>query len=181
MLGPTLETDRLVLRPPRAEDFDAWAAMLADPVAAHFIGGVQPAGAAWRNLAAMTGGWVISGFGTFSVIEKASGRWIGRAGPWYPPGWPGPEIGWAFDRSAWGKGYATEAALCCVNFVFETLGWNRLVHPIAPTNAASIALAKRIGSVLLGPARLPPPQHHVLADLYGQSRAMWQQRHSNAA
>jgi RimJ/RimL family protein N-acetyltransferase len=42
VLGPRLETERLTLRPPCAADFDAWAAMLADPVAARFIGGVQP-------------------------------------------------------------------------------------------------------------------------------------------
>jgi len=173
VLGPTLETDRLLLRPPCAEDFGAWAAFMADPVAARFLGGPQPPGTAWRSLAAMTGAWVISGFGNFSVIEKASGRWIGRAGPWFPHGWPGTEVGWAFDRSAWGNGYATEAARRCVDFAFETLGWDRVVHPIAPDNAASIAVARRIGSTLLGPVRMPAPLQDVVADLYGQDRADW--------
>ena len=176
MLGPTLETDRLILRPPGAEDFGPWAALLADPVAARFIGGVQAPGGAWRSLAMMTGSWVISGFGNFSVIEKATGRWIGRAGPWYPYGWPGPEIGWGFVRSAWGQGYATETALRCLDFVFGNLGWDRVVHPIDPANAASIAVAKRIGSGLLGPARLPPPHTAAIVDLYGQSRAEWAAR-----
>jgi RimJ/RimL family protein N-acetyltransferase len=176
VLGPTLETERLTLRPPCAADFDAWAAMLADPVASRFIGGVQPPGGAWRSLAMMAGAWAISGFGNFSVIEKASGRWIGRAGPWYPHGWPGPEVGWAFDRSAWGNGYATEAARRCLGFVFETLGWDRVVHPIDMANAVSIAVAKRIGSALLGPVSLPPPHGAVIVDLYGQSRAEWQAR-----
>ena len=173
MLGPTLETDRLLLRMPCAEDFDAWAAFMADPVATRFVGGAQPPGGAWRSLAMMIGGWAISGFGNFSVIEKASGRWIGRAGPWHPHGWPGPEVGWAFDRSAWGKGYATEAAQRCVDFAFQVLGWDRVVHPIDTENAASIAVAKRIGSALLGPTRLPPPHGAAVVDLYGQSRAAW--------
>jgi len=180
MLGPTLETARLTLRPPCAGDFDAWAAFMADPVAARFVGGAQPPGGAWRSLAMMTGSWVISGFGNFSVIEKATGRWIGRAGPWYPAGWPGPEIGWAFDRSAWGNGYATEAALRCVTFAFEVLGWDRVVHPIDPANAASIAVAQRIGSTLLGPIRLVMSQAVVSADLYGQSRAEWAARETRA-
>ena len=111
MLGPTLETSRLLLRPPAFDDFEPWAALLADPEAARFIGGAQGRAAAWRNLALMTGAWALQGFSNFSVIEKASGRWIGRAGPWHPEGWPGPEVGWAFDRSAWGRGYATEAAM----------------------------------------------------------------------
>jgi RimJ/RimL family protein N-acetyltransferase len=175
-LGPTLETDRLVLRPPCAGDFGPWAALLPDPVAARHIGGPQPPAGAWRNLAMMTGAWVISGYGNFSVIEKTTGRWIGRAGPWQPEGWPGPEIGWAFDRSAWGRGYATEAARRCLDFAFEELGWDRVVHPIDPTNAASIAVARRIGSTLLGPTRLPPPHQEVAADLYGQTRAEWRAR-----
>jgi RimJ/RimL family protein N-acetyltransferase len=176
MLGPTLETDRLTLRPPCAEDFDAWAALLADPVAARFIGRAQPPSGAWRNLATTTGAWVINGFGNFSVIEKATGRWIGRAGPWQPHGWPGPEIGWAFDRAVWGKGYATEAARRCLDFAFEVLGWDRVVHPIDPANIASIAVAQRIGSALLGPTRLPWPHEDAVVDLYGQSRAAWKAR-----
>jgi len=178
MLGPTLETDRLILRPPGAEDFDAWAAFMADPVAARFLGGPQPLGGAWRSLAMMAGAWAVFGCSNFSVIEKTSGRWIGRAGPWHPPGWPGPEIGWAFDRSAWGKGYATEAARRCLTYAFETLGWDRVVHPIDPANTASIALAKRIGSTLLGPTQLVLPHVVVAADLYGQSRPDWEARGS---
>jgi len=145
VLGPTLETDRLLLRPPCAEDFGAWAAFMADPVAARFLGGPQPPGTAWRSLAAMTGAWVISGFANFSVIEKASGRWIGRAGPWYPHGWPGPEVGWAFDRSAWGKGYATEAGLASIAFGFADAGLEEIVSFTSAANVRSRAVMDRIG------------------------------------
>jgi RimJ/RimL family protein N-acetyltransferase len=173
-LGPTLETDRLLLRPPCADDFDAWAAFMADAEAARFLGGPQPPAGAWRSLAMMAGSWVINGYGNFSVIEKASGRWIGRCGPWYPTGWPGPEIGWAFDRSVWGKGYATEAARCCLTYAYEVLGWDRVVHPIDPGNTASIAVARRIGSTLLGPTQLVLPHVVVAVELYGQSREGWE-------
>ena len=44
--GPTLETARLILRPPQQSDLDAWAAFSADEVAARFIGGHQPRGGA---------------------------------------------------------------------------------------------------------------------------------------
>ena len=176
MLGPTLETDRLILRPPEFGDLEAWAAFMSDPEAMRFLGGPQPRAGAWRSLALMAGSWAVCGFGNFSVIEKASGRWIGRCGPWFPVGWPGPEIGWAFDRSAWGKGYATEAARRCLAFAFEELGWDRVVHPIDPGNTASIALAQRIGSSLIGPTQLVLPHVVVNADLYGQSRADWQVR-----
>ncbi len=58
-LGPTLETERLILRPPIAEDFEPWAAFVADPEAAKFLGGAQEKPGAWRIMATMTGAWVL--------------------------------------------------------------------------------------------------------------------------
>ena len=104
MLGPTLETARLILRPPEATDFDAFAAVMADEVVARYLGGAVPRSTAWRSFTGMAGGWVLQGFGMFSVIEKASHRWIGRIGPLRPEGWPGTEVGWGLDRSVWGRG-----------------------------------------------------------------------------
>lgn len=170
MLGPTLETARLVLRPPGPGDFEPWAAMMADPQAARYIGGVMERAPAWRAMTLMTGAWITRGFSNFSVFEKATGQWVGRVGPWQPEGWPGTEIGWALDRSHWGKGYATEAASRCVTWVYEELGWQEIVHVIHPDNAASIAVARRLGSQRLGSTSLPPPHSGALYELYGQRR-----------
>ena len=74
----TLETVRLILRPPRLEDFDAWAASTADPEGMKFLGGPQPRPTAWRAFAGMAGSWALLGFGMFSVLEK-SHRALGRA------------------------------------------------------------------------------------------------------
>ena len=101
-LGPTLETERLILRPPVLEDFEGVAELLADEEAARHIGGHMPREAAWRRFLQMPGAWAMQGFAMFSVVDKASGRWLGRAGPWQPEGWPGTEVGWSFLRSAWG-------------------------------------------------------------------------------
>ena len=180
MVGPTLETDRLILRPPTSDDLAPWAALLADPVAAQFIGGLQSPAGAWRNLALMSGAWIVSGFGNFSVLEKSSGRWVGRAGPWRPEGWPGPEIGWAFDRSVWKRGYATEAAAKCIDWAFEELGWTEVVHFIDPANTASIALAQRLGSHRLGTSQLPPPNESAV-EVYGQSRSAWRARNERSS
>jgi RimJ/RimL family protein N-acetyltransferase len=168
-----LETERLQLRPPRAEDFDAWAGLMADPDASRFIGGPLSRPGTWRNICVVTGAWIVRGFSMFSIIEKATGRWIGRAGPWEPEAWPGKEVGWALDRSAWGQGYASEAAVRCMDWAFDELGWAEVVHSIAPENAASIRLALRLGSRRLGPTRLPAPFENVTVDLYGQDRAAW--------
>jgi RimJ/RimL family protein N-acetyltransferase len=144
-----LETPRLVLRPPAAEDRSAWTDFLADERAARFVGGAQGPHGAWRNLAMMIGAWELDGFGMFSVIDKASGRWLGRIGPWRPEGWPGPEIGWALAPAFWGHGYATEAARASMAWARERLGWRRVIHLIHPDNAPSLALARRLGSVPL--------------------------------
>jgi RimJ/RimL family protein N-acetyltransferase len=128
MSGPTLETERLQLRLPRPDDFDSWARMVADPVAMRFLGGPKCRSAAWRDMCMFTGAWIVRGFSNFSIIEKTTGRWIGRVGPWQPEGWPGTEVGWALDRSVWGRGYATEAAARCIAWAFEALGWDEVIH-----------------------------------------------------
>ena len=144
--GASVETRRLLLRPPCAADREAWTAFLADDRATRFIGGVQGAHGAWRNLAMMMGAWELDGFGMFSVIERASGHWIGRIGPWRPVGWPGPEIGWALAPACRGHGYATEAARASMDWARDRLGWTRVIHLIHPDNTPSIALARRLGS-----------------------------------
>ncbi|HLT78542.1 MAG TPA: GNAT family N-acetyltransferase [Ferrovibrio sp.] len=172
---PRLETDRLILRPPLREDLDAWAEFAADEEAQRFLGGVQPRGAVWRSLCVMRGAWDIEGFSMFSVIEKASGRWIGRLGPWRPDGWPGDEIGWSLTRSAWGRGYATEGAAAAIDWAFTHLGWREVIHCIDARNERSKAVARRLGSRFLRSAMLPPPFDQQ-TEIWGQSREEWQAR-----
>lgn len=176
MSEPILETPRLILRPPRREDFDAWAEWKTDAEANRFIGGAVPRAAAWRDLLVMAGAWSIQGFAMFSVIEKESGRWVGRLGPWMPEGWPGPEIGWAVIREVWGKGYASEGATAAIDWAFDTLGWTEVIHSIAPENADSQALAKRLGSTFRGPGTLPAPFEHIPVEIWGQTREEWRAR-----
>jgi len=172
-IEPRIETDRLILRLPRLEDFDAYAELHADEEAARHIGGALLRAPAWRKFLQMPGAWAVQGYAMFSVVEKASGRWLGQAGPWQPEGWPGTEIGWAFHRSSWGRGYATEAATAAIDWAFANLGWSEVIHSIAPENHASQTLAGRLGSRNRGPGKLPPPHEDVPIDIWGQSRAEW--------
>jgi RimJ/RimL family protein N-acetyltransferase len=171
-----LETGRLLLRPTAAGDFEAWAALMADAEAARFIGGTQGRHAAWRGFLAMVGAWQVQGFGMFSVIEKARGRWVGRVGPWFPEEWPGTEIGWTLAREAWGRGYATEAATAATDWAFDHLGWTEVIHSIAPDNIASQNVARRLGSTRRGPGQLPAPYQDAPIDLWGQTREQWRAR-----
>jgi RimJ/RimL family protein N-acetyltransferase len=171
-----LETPRLILRPPRLEDLDAWADMMLDEPTARFIGGVMPRPVCWRQLMAMIGSWHALGFAMFSVIEKATGRWIGRLGPWQPDGWPGTEIGWAIARECWGKGYAVEGSAAAADWAFDTLGWTDMIHSIAPENVASVRVAEKLGSRNRGPGQLPAPFAEARIDIWGQTREEWRQR-----
>lgn len=174
-IGPTLETDRLILRPPAAADLDAWAAFAADEQVARFIGGVQTRAMAWRQLCVMAGAWSINGFSMFSVLEKSSMRWIGRLGPWQPDGWPGTEVGWGLAREAWGKGYAVEGAAAAIDWAFDQLGWTEVIHAIDPANRSSQRVAERLGSRVLRRAILPAPLD-VPVEVWGQSRDEWLSR-----
>lgn len=174
--GPTLETDRLVLRVPAMGDFERYAELLADEQAARYIGGQLPRAAAWRRFLQMPGAWVVQGFAMFSVLEKGSGRWLGQIGPWRPDGWPGNEVGWSFHPDAWGKGYATEAANAAIDWAFEHLGWDDIIHCIDPDNIPSQQLAMRLGSSSRGPGRLPPPYENAATEIWGQTREQWQAR-----
>ncbi|MEM6554894.1 MAG: GNAT family N-acetyltransferase [Pseudomonadota bacterium] len=170
---PILETERLILRLPERADLEAWTKFHDDEEVMRFLGGVQGPELTWRSVCAMTGAWTIEGFSMFSVIEKATGNWIGRLGPWRPKGWPGTEIGWGLARSAWGQGYALEGSRAAMDYAVDTLGWTEIIHTILPENTASIRLAERLGSRLLRTAPGPPPFENMVWEVYGQSADEW--------
>lgn len=165
-----IETERLILRQPRIEDFERYAELLGNEAAARYIGGQLSRSAAWRRFLQMPGAWAVQGFAMFSVVDKTTGRWLGQAGPWRPDGWPGNEVGWSFHPDVWGKGYATEAASAALDWAFEHLGWDSVIHCIDPDNAPSKRLAARLGSRHQGSARMPPPYEDLPTELWGQTR-----------
>ena len=171
-----ITTPRLLLRVPRLDDLDPWTEMMSDEETARFIGGVIPRPLCWRALMTMIGAWHATGISMFSVIEEATGRWVGRLGPWMPDGWPGPEVGWALVRDCWGRGFATVGAAAAIDWAFDRLGWDRVIHSISPENVSSQAVARKLGSRNLGPGALPPPYQDSRIDLWGQSRDEWRAR-----
>ena len=172
--GPLIETERLLLRRPRLEDFERYAELFADEEASRHIGGTLPRGAAWRRFLQMPGAWALQGFAMFSVVEKSTGLWLGQMGPWRPDGWPGNEIGYAFHPQAWGRGYALESAVAAIDWAFDALGWDDIVHCISPANLASKRVAQRLGSRLVRGGRLlPAPSDDVEVELWGQSCEEW--------
>lgn len=144
-----IETERLILRPMAPEDADAHIAMMAHPAVAKFLtrdGKPQARADEWRGYAMMLGHWQMRGFGFFSVDAKETGDWVGRVGPWMPDGWPSLECGWSIAPEHWGKGYAPEAAIASVNWIFEKFpDLPRIISVIDSDNANSQTVARKIG------------------------------------
>ncbi len=175
-IGPTLETERLILRPPSEEGFDGYARLYADEEAARHIGGVKDRPMAWRSFAGLIGMWVLRGYGFFFVYEKHTGAWVGSIGPHFPEGWPGQEVGWAIAAEHWRKGYGKEAAEAALGFAFDTLGWEKVIHVIDPENTGSAALAKALGSHIVGQADELAGFGPMQINLWGQSAEEWRAR-----
>ena len=171
---PTLETERLILRPFREDDVGALFAVSQDPEVVRFIGDrrVPTLQESWRAVAGWIGHWAMRGYGQWAIEERSSERFVGRAGIINPAEWPGPEVGYLLGRNWWGRGYATEAASAAMNWGFDQVGFDELISLIDPDNAASIAVATRLGESLRGEVDLGG--NRVL--IYAISRSDWQAR-----
>ena len=147
-----LETDRLILDAHTAEDFEALAALWADPAVVRHIGG-QAASAheSWMRLLRYRGLWPLLGYGYWAVREKRSGRFIGDLGfadfrREIEPSICGiPEAGWVFAVWAHGHGFAGEALQAALKWLDSQTFISHCVCLIAPDNKASIRLAERNG------------------------------------
>ena len=166
---PTLTTERLTMRPFRADDLDPlFAVMATDEVRAsfHLPADFAPA-AVWAALPSFAGLWELKGLGQWALEERATGRFVGRAGLyWRPePEWPGVEVGWMLDPSAWGLGYATEAGARAVRHGFEELGQDALYSVILPENTRSEAVARRLA--------FTPGEERVLPHFPAAAHRIW--------
>lgn len=145
---PELRTDRLLLRRWRESDLEPWAAMNADPEVREHLGELLTREQSDATVALMQAEFDERGFGWWALEARETGEFIGRAGldevdedmPF-----AGVDIGWRLMRSAWGHGYATEAALACLAFGFEALGLPEVVASTTVNNLRSQAVMRRIG------------------------------------
>ena len=148
---PTLETERLRLRPFRASDFEDYAALKSDPEVQRFLG-TPPwdRDRAWRHLAFLIGHWELGGAGTWALEHKETGAFAGIGGFVEPEGWPGFELAGALARRFWGQGYAAEAGRAALAHGFGVLNKERIISLVAPLNRASIRVIERLGLRLDG-------------------------------
>jgi RimJ/RimL family protein N-acetyltransferase len=143
-----LHTDRLTLRRWRDSDLEPWAAMNADPEVREHLGDLLTREQSDASVARFQADFDQRGYGWWAVEVRADGEFIGFAGldP-VDDGMPfsGVEIGWRLARSAWGNGYATEAALAVLAYGFDTLELPEILAVTTATNLRSQAVMRRIG------------------------------------
>ena len=146
-----LETERLILRGYRVEDFEPYFEMSADPETFRFSDrGPMTSDEAWSRLLRHAGHWALLGYGFFVIEEKGSGRFVGEAGfsdfrRQLGPHFDGvPEGGVAISGWAKGLGYATEATEAAIAWI-DARGTPRTVIMIHAENAASRRVAAKLG------------------------------------
>ena len=164
MIHPSVETERLLLRPWRpAEDLDALAAINADPAVMRWVAPNRPLRREETAdfLDRVIRHWDEHGFGLWALVPRleAGAGCIGFAGlaipSFLPAVLPTVEVGWRLGSAWWGRGLATEAARASVEFGFERLGLRSIVSIVDARNERSLRVAEKLG-MRPGPDRLHP-------------------------
>jgi RimJ/RimL family protein N-acetyltransferase len=149
---PVLETERLRLRGFTEDDTEPLFDLMQDPDVVRYIGDrrIPTRQEVWRGIAGYIGHWALRGYGLWAVDDRQSGDLVGRTGILNPLEWPGHEIAYTIGKRCWGRGLATEGALAVRDWGFANLEVDELISLIDPDNAASIAVATRLGERRMG-------------------------------
>lgn len=155
MLHPLLTTARLVLRPWRDDDLQAFAAINADARAMEYLPKCLSRAESDAWVARARAHFARHGFGPWAVVlvepavPAGAGALIGFVGLFVPnfvaAFTPCVEIGWRLAPARWGQGYASEAARAALRFGFERVGLDEIVAYTVPANLRSQAVMRRLG------------------------------------
>lgn len=152
--APILQSERLILRAHRIDDFADCAEMWADPEVVRFISGVPSTHEqSWSRLLRYSGHWSLLGYGYWVVEAKSDGRFVGEIGfaDYHRDITPSllgrPEAGWVLRSEESGRGFASEAVDCAHRWADENLRSDQTVCIVAPDHDASIRVAQKMGYV----------------------------------
>jgi RimJ/RimL family protein N-acetyltransferase len=170
----TLSTPRLILRPWRQEDSDAFAAIFDDPAVMEFLMPAKDRAAVDGIIGRINAHFAEHGFGWWAAEAPGIASFIGFIGlahvNFEAPFTPAVEIGWRLASAYWGQGYATEGARIALQFGFTQLHLSEVVSLTVAANTRSRRVMERLG-MTRDPAddfdhpRLPagdPLRRHVL-------------------
>jgi len=157
--APELRTDRLLLRGWSQADRDGFAELNTDPVVMEHFPSTLTRAESDAFVDRVEAGFEEHGFGLWAVEVVVTGEFIGFTGlsvPRFHVAWmdgrpqqPVVEVGWRLKRSAWGHGYASEAARAVLGLGFEEFGLREIVSFTTLTNVRSQAVMRRIGMTRL--------------------------------
>ena len=164
----TLETDRLLLRPFTLEDMSSLDSIFMDPKVMAYSDGIKTKAQIEFWLGEALHRLYPVGLGPLAVVRKEDHNFLGYCGLFLMPDlgeYDELEIGFRLGTAAWGKGFATEAALAIKRYAISTLGANRLICLIDPGNLGSIRVAEKLGMSFEKEAWLPGYTHpdHIYA------------------
>lgn len=145
----SIRTDRLILRQWKKGDLEPFASINADPRVREYFPGLETKEESDRSASLRSNHIEKFGWGTWAATLAETGEFIGFIGladvHIQPKFDPGVEIGWRLAYKHWGKGYATEGALACLRYGFETLKLDEIVSLTVVENTRSRRVMEKIG------------------------------------
>ena len=165
---PTIETERLVLRKPKADDISALTEFHVSE-RSRYAGDPVHRARALMDTDSIFGHWQVCGYGPWTVTAKGDDTTLGMFGPFYPDGRPENEIGWVLFASAESKGIAFESAQAAFPHAGNALSRTDIANHIDAANECSIALAERLDATVDATAEQPKPDNPCLVFHYPKS------------
>jgi RimJ/RimL family protein N-acetyltransferase len=142
-----IETERLCLRPMRAEDIPALVALWMDPDVTRYLGGPRERVFLEQTFAEDLANPAPPVYDLWPVIERSSGQLVGHCGllDKEVEGQTEIDLTYIFAPSAWGRGYASEITRALVHHAASVLQLPRLIALIEPDNTGSQRVALKLG------------------------------------
>ena len=180
---PKLETRRMVLRRLLASDLkDIFEYATDEAVARYTLWEAHKTLDETRTFIGFANAMPKRGEGmVWGVYHKADHKLIGTCGfGAYAPQHARAELGFALSKKYWRRGLMTEASNCILQYLFMTLGLNRVEARCDMENTASARVLQKLGmsfeGVLRQQCRLKGEfrdirMYSILRDEYGQREA----------
>jgi RimJ/RimL family protein N-acetyltransferase len=144
-----IETERLILRPYREDDREAFADVNGHPDVGGWLAGALSRAESDAMMDRIMAHIADKGWGFWGAERKADGRLVGAIGlltmgdDLPAPG--APELAWRLHPKAQGTGLATEGAAAVRDWALANLNAPELVAITAATNLRSQAVMRKIG------------------------------------
>lgn len=152
MTEPLFETERLLVRPWLPGDLDSIHAIYSDPLAMRWVGDGTPLDRdrcrEWISVTAAN--HRSRGYGMCAIVDRADGRIVGSGGLVHPDGRRDAEIKYAFLRTHWRRGLASEFVPAMLAHGRDAHGMTRILSTVACAHSVSRLVLERSGLHRIG-------------------------------